>query len=518
MTNESEVVYASEILAKIEKGEDIDLNGRSISGNLDLKQLNLKNLKKDEQGRTVISSKISLANCRLMGEFSFTHSNFKKPISFFRTHFEGNADFSGNFGGIDFFNTHFRGDATFFDARFGGEVKFEGVHFERYAAFSDTHFVGAVYFKFANFGGMANFSNAHFEKIAVFNSTHFQEDANFDGVHFEKDAGFSRSRFEENAGFDSAHFQGNANFEGARFAGGIINFSNAHFQGNASFGSVQFAGFAGFSSAYFERESTFSKAHFLGNAHFQVVHFKLVANFLDAHFQEDANFNGAHFYEDADFRGAQIFKIIQFTAEGGNLATFDRLLKLDNSKIYSMYIDAEFHDISHRQISLQYPDLTHLFRHWESLKDHIRYDNQEDESAYLAIIKSYNNLGWSNDADQCNYYYRTIRRKEHLRGIPWVIDFIPLLFYGYGVRVLNPLFCMIFVLGLSAAFYWLGGQAQFPGVIGLSTIILTTTTQVNNSTGYPLSGLCWDISILERILGWLFMSTFLVALAKKTLR
>jgi hypothetical protein len=182
---------------------------------------------------------------------------------------------------------------------------------------------------------------------------------------------------------------------------------------------------------------------------------------------------------------------------------------LNGCKLYSIYIDAEFSDPSKRQISLQYPDLTHLFVHWWEIKDQIEYD----DSAYLALIKSYNNLGWFEDADQCNYYYRTVRRKDHLSGAQWVIDCIPWLFYGYGVRFYYPLIGMLVVLIISALFYIYSGQAQFPAAFGLSAIILTTTTQVDS-----LAGSCWDLSITERIVGWLLMATFLVALAKKTLR
>jgi uncharacterized protein YjbI with pentapeptide repeats len=459
-----------------------------------------------------------------MGAFSFSHSNFENPICFFRTHFEGYADFfSSNFGDVNFFNAHFGGEATFSDAHFGGEVKFDGAHFERFATFKDAHFGMAASFTFANFGEVAGFSSAHFEEIAGFNGTHFQRDVHFEGAHFEGAANFD-ANFRGDADFRDAHFYEDADFRGAHFEGGVNNFHKAQFDGNANFGSAQIGGISNFGSSHFEGEGNFPKAHFQGNAHFQGAHFRGKADFIDADFQGDANFDGTHFDEDACFWGAKFFKIVQFIPDKENLATFNRSLKLDNCKIYSMYIDAEFSDSSPRQISLQYPDLTHLFARWESIKDHIRYEGPDDDSAYLAIIKNYNNLGWFEDADKCYYEFRKLSQKRKnwftkdkgFKGVDWskILDWAAFISCGYGVR-------LRFVLGWMIGLIILFGIINFhfgnpaPESAFMSTMAFTASLPNNAS---PMSHDLRYVFVAERFLGTVLIALFVVVLTKKLIR
>jgi hypothetical protein len=68
-------IDASDILDNIRKGEDIELDGYNIRGDLDLSQLDLQ---EDEKERRIVAPSISMKNCGFYGELNFSHSNFKK--------------------------------------------------------------------------------------------------------------------------------------------------------------------------------------------------------------------------------------------------------------------------------------------------------------------------------------------------------------------------------------------------------------------------------------------------------
>ena len=71
-------IPASEILDKIQKGEDIELDGHNIRGDLDFSQLDLQ---EDEKDRRIVALSISMKNCGFYGELYFSHSNFKKQLT-----------------------------------------------------------------------------------------------------------------------------------------------------------------------------------------------------------------------------------------------------------------------------------------------------------------------------------------------------------------------------------------------------------------------------------------------------
>jgi hypothetical protein len=396
-------VYASEILDKIQKGEDIELDGYNIKGDLDLSQLDLQ---EDEKDRRIVAPSISMKNCGFYGELYFSHSNFKKTIDFSESHFEGDASFSG---------------------------------------------------------------------------CHFEKDVNFGGSHFEGDVYFLRSHFEGDGDFRRSHFEGEAYFTDARFEG----------------------------------NGDFMRSHFKEEAYFMRSHFEGDASFNESHFEGDAYFMRSHFERDADFSRSQFDKMISFASTGKDRTICGKSLNLDNCKIYSMYIDADFSDPSQRQISLRYPDLNHLFVRWESIKDHIQFDG----SAYLALVKNFNNLELFNDADRCYYQYRTVRRKEHLEGIiPKLLDYVAWIAYGYGVRPGNPLILSLGLFLISIFIFLLGFGLQEPLGSMINATYLSVFVFTSSPKTDPLTGLYGIWGMIERIAGWLLMACFLVVLAKKTIR
>lgn len=334
---------------------------------------------------------------------------------------------------------------------------------------TDSQINGKVNFSNTIFKGRVDFSNTIFSAHANFNGTHFIGYASFDGVHFDG---------EDPVGIS-------ADFTGAQFISAAANFEQAHFRGGALFIDTQFNGkdvagtSADFMGAKFSRKDPLvpkdlplpkdlydlieSPVRFLG------AKFNGGALFRNAQFDGDANFIDAQFSGGSDFRGAK----------------FGGLINLTNFRF-------------------------DIFRvSWQTLKDHLYYDG----ATYLSLVKSFKDLEQFEDADACYYQYRKERRKW-LKGLPKILDWISLIAYGYGVHPEFPLIGLVVMFLLSAGVYLYGNQVHsLPKALDLSIVILTTTTQIGNLTEF-----CRFWSILERILGWLLMASFLVALAKKTIR
>lgn len=331
---------------------------------------------------------------------------------------------------------------------------------------------------------------------------------------FDGTVNLSESYFQNHIDFSKTEFNGSAIFKGSIFSSGA-NFLQSKFRGSAHFYCSYFEGrHVGFMDAQFSRLATFYNSTFNSNLNFIHSRFMEDVTFKESDFLKLAEFSGSKFDKKAIFSNSKFEGDAKFITTGFGRFTnfrscsFCKSLNLEGSFISTMFLqDVVFNKAT--SISLKFAEFSRLEIPWKLIRDKLEYDG----SSYLALIKNYNNLEWHYDADECKYQYRTKRRKEILKGKEWFFDFIPWTLYGYGVHIYNPLILLVMIFFVSALFYSLGGQARLPGAFGMSAIILTTTTQVGN-----LTGPCWYVSIFERITGWLLMSTFLVALAKKTLR
>ena len=242
------IVPASEILAKIERGEDVEYDNVIVKGDLDLGD-------------------------KTLGTVHFRDAIFQGSVNFGGTNFTGSASFIGaNFSArADFGRSKFSGYADFLGAEFGGDANFGGAEFTG----GYTYFLGA---EFA--GGNADFGGAKFTG----------GDANFGGAEFT--GGYTYFVGAEfaggNADFVGAEFAGgNADFRGAKFTGGYANFGGAKFTGgNADFRGAKFTGgYANFWRAKFAG----------GNADFLGAEFGGYANFLGAEFDKELTFNDLKF-------------------------------------------------------------------------------------------------------------------------------------------------------------------------------------------------------------------------------
>lgn len=251
-------------------------------------------------------------------------------------------------------------------------------------------------------------------------------------------------------------------------------------------------------------EIKISNSSIAGRLEFGNIMFQKSIIFHRTRFKGDADFRGSQFSGYADFGNSKFSEKVSFDS-----ASFSKRMILNDSRIYFMNLRAKFNEDS--TISLKHSDFHKLEVHWADIKNRFVYDG----SAYLALVKNYNNLEWFDEADSCYYDYKInrIKKDTNLKLKDKIGDFISFAAYGYGVRPEYPLIGLVMIFIVSAIIYSLQGQTNFPGTLGLSAVVLTTTNQIE---GLTETCKCW--SIIERVLGWLLMSTFLVSLGKKTLR
>ncbi|HRW82582.1 MAG TPA: pentapeptide repeat-containing protein [Methanothrix sp.] len=228
---------------------------------------------------------------------------------------------------------------------------------------------------------------------------------------------------------------------------------------------AQFSGDASFSSDRFSGNASFSSDRFSGNAYF-----------TDAQFSGNVIFSDAQFSGNADFRGAQ----------------FDKELNLDNLKLDRLYIN------------------------WSSIRDNLVYDGP----AYLALIKNFEVIERFSDADDCYYQYREESRalKEwYSEKSGWdrskLLDTIAWITCGYGVRPIHTVFCMFGVVFVSGIIF----LGYFDSLFESFYFSLMTFTGGNPNNLEPGRWLR-SLSMIEAILGYLFMALFVVVLARKLIR
>lgn len=399
----------------------------------------------------------------------------------------------------------------------------------------------------------------------------FVNPISFKGSHFERYVDFRGSRFKGYADFHRSHFERKASFTGSRFEG-YAYFGGSHFEDDAIFIGSHFEGWAYFSGSHFGSGAEFPESRFEDVAKFMISNFEGGCRFNDSHFEKAVYFNGSHFKGDVIFRNSQFDNVISFDAAlSGRKTLFRGLLILDNCKIHSMYIDAEFSNSYERQISLQYPDLNHIFVRWETIKDYIQYHG----SAYLALIRNYNNLEWFEDADQCYYEYRKLAQSNKgdwypansnkmidrlirimiassielfsylkilvedfikfgqiypFNRIYWfnwakLIDHISWLFCGYGVkleRIILWIFASILIFAFNYKMFNIIVKTDDPvtsstsliDCLYFSTMVLTGLTP---GSMHAFGSWMYLVAI-ERLLGYLFLGLFVVVLARKLIK
>ncbi len=237
-------------------------------------------------------------------------------------------------------------------------------------------------------------------------SSIFEGTVNFSLSKFQNYINLSKTKFTGSAIFCESIFSGGVNFIGSHF-GVSAHFYGSYFGGHVGFMGAQFSGLATFYDSTFKEDAHFLKSRFEEDATFRESEFLKVADFSSSKFSEKAIFEGTKFKGDAKFIVTRFGGFTNFRS-----CSFGKSLNLEGSNIYTIFLqDAIFEKDS--TVLLKHAEFSRLELPWKLIRNKLEHDG----STYLALFKNYNNLEWFDDADECNYQYRTIRRKKQLHGI-----------------------------------------------------------------------------------------------------
>lgn len=257
---EAQVVSAAEILAALRDGQDIDLDGVAVIGDLFLDLLpempsaQLPMLppalqevlqSRGVQTARLIKGAITLKHGAIHGTIRTRLQGgllvMLKPADFTGTRFEQAVDWSqGAFlGPVDFSGAVFVREAFFLNCFFGQRAAFDRTAFGVHSRFHHAQFHGPASFVRAGFNGLAEFLEVTFVEEANLSRTYFKLGTGFSGSRFGGILDFSEAMFEKDAFFTFTVFEQDAYFRRATFRG-TADFSDADFRQLGDFSKVLF--------------------------------------------------------------------------------------------------------------------------------------------------------------------------------------------------------------------------------------------------------------------------------------
>jgi len=272
-------VCASEILAKIEKGDPVEYDGVIINGNLDLKSLDLCKTSLERSFWFARGNDISEILQIIATPLSIKNSQIKDDIIFDNIIFRCPINFNGSI--------------------FNGEANFAGSYFENGAVFEYSRFIKPVSFSFSKFRKPLNLKGSKPIKIGLSQVEGKFEEANFRGCQFQGDVKFIESVFGP-ADFSNSRFAGHADFKVSVFEG-FANFCGSKFEGITEFWDVQFNGFVFFTESFFCNETAFSFCKFNDPVEFSLSKFLQITRFYESCFNKDVEFRGSSFKKTVTF-------------------------------------------------------------------------------------------------------------------------------------------------------------------------------------------------------------------------
>jgi len=253
-------IRAEEVLRAIQQGQEIDLIGVVVVGNLFLDQLPVVDVPAPDQspplfqelfasrGVTtlrVISRSISIRDSRIQGTIATRLKEgyllLKGPITMTGTTCEDMVDFSHTLfsEAVNLSDAAFRREGFFIQTVFNKPARFERASFGVHTRFHRARFGETVTFEGAGFNGLAEFLEVMFDKAASFARSKFKMGTGFSGDQFAGTLDFSEALFEQDVYFLFTRFTGDATFRGTTFRS-QADFSDAEFHGMSNFSGVSF--------------------------------------------------------------------------------------------------------------------------------------------------------------------------------------------------------------------------------------------------------------------------------------
>jgi len=235
-------IKAEDILAKIERGEDVEFEDAIVTGDLNLS----KHVERDdhelESSPKQVRSAINIKNSIICESINWSNLTFQKPVNVENSIFNRNVDFT---------NSKFKKQTNFYQVQFKKDAYFKGTEFGRCllneiymisyqsnekSKFGNNNFNIGVSFQFARFEDDANFENSTFccdvsfegskfrGDVAMFKNAKFKRDTNFGGATFQRFANFEEAEFGDIARFNTTNFRADAMFKDATFGSSLILF------------------------------------------------------------------------------------------------------------------------------------------------------------------------------------------------------------------------------------------------------------------------------------------------------
>ncbi|MDQ6734527.1 MAG: pentapeptide repeat-containing protein [Nitrospirota bacterium] len=253
-------IHAEALLEAIQRGQEIDLIGVVVVGNLFLDQLPLVDAPTPDQlppliqkllasrgvkTLRVISRSISIRDSRIQGTISTRLKEgyllLRGPVTMTGTTCEDMVDLSHTLFSetVNLSDAVFRREGLFIQTMFNKPTRFERVAFGVHTRFHRARFIETVTFEKAGFNGLAEFLEVVFDKEANFSYSNFKMGTGFSGARFAGNLDFSDVLFERDVYFLFTRFNGDATFRGATFRG-QADFSDAEFHGMSDFSRVSF--------------------------------------------------------------------------------------------------------------------------------------------------------------------------------------------------------------------------------------------------------------------------------------
>ncbi|WP_247233129.1 pentapeptide repeat-containing protein [Telluribacter sp. SYSU D00476] len=230
---------AKEIIQNIDRKFAVEVNNKTIEGDLDLTELSNKELKKrgnmdTREYKSRVEVPITFRNCTFRGDVvaykvvgkdgkrrgllgsvmnndgddqTLYTADFKEAVVFENCTFEGLAEFK---------YSDFAEKVSFADSKFRHQANFKYAKFNEGARFANVDFTDSANFKYAKFSDEANFANTRISQVADFKYANFQDGVTFKGTHFQGYADFKYTDFKREGDLSQVTFSRGSDFKYAK--------------------------------------------------------------------------------------------------------------------------------------------------------------------------------------------------------------------------------------------------------------------------------------------------------------
>lgn len=491
-------IPASDILANIESGEPVILDGVIINGDLDVSSLNLntqhvcrKFITQDQEAKQALlkHSKLSETLKEVSSEVKITNSMIKGVV---------------NFRNCIFFKSLYLNNTEFKDC-----VKMEGCFF------FDSNF------SFSRFNKSANFCSSEFDKTN-FRNAKFKANADFYNIKLNGlNADFGMSTFFDDVSFDASASDCTLDMRYAKFFNNVY-FNEGKFEGAIFFGS-KVRGRAKFDKMNINRFANFGDMVFYDDASFLGLTINGTADFSGTRFEKNADFGKSKFNGDIDFSGIGLIGPIL----GSMNINCKRMVFNGLANFFaSEFKNANFSGSEFNQ-KAEFDEA--IIRYKIKFNSCLFKDAESQERACRAARISAESFGDRDEAD--SHFYQEMEGKRRQKFcIDRFLEYIFIqLIFGYGVHPFRLMFCWFLVAAIFAILYWSndGIPRKLPDNILPKQLIyfiecfyfsIVTAATPGYGTYTLTSWIYQFIASIEAILGTFMWAAFIATFAKKFMR